>query len=454
MIIMKFGGTSVKDAPTIINSVNIVKSRYPKAWVVVSALSGVTNLLVEICDNLKLGNNNKIKMLSNELRVKHIDLSNELKLTDTQVYINNYLDRLFMIFEAINVLGELTAKSIDLILSTGEILSSKIIAEYSQKIGMNSIHCNSVDIIKTDSNFNSAEIDLINTKVNIDRFIHQNSTKDYIISGGFIGSDSENNITTLGRGGSDFTASIISWALKSEKLEIWTDVNGIMTTDPRIVRNAKLLTQVSYQEASELSYFGAKVLHPKTIFPAISENIPVYVLNSFNPNCEGTLITNESKSKNIIKSIAFRRKITLINIISNRMLGAFGFLSKVFEVFNKNKTSVDLVSTSEVSISLTIENEINLKLIQKELSEFSSIEIFTNQAIIAAIGSGIRDTSGIAARFFTTLKGINVSLITFGASEVNLSVVVNDSDLEAAVKLLHIEFFDKNDNEIYFREII
>ena len=453
MVVMKFGGTSVKDASAIRNVCEIVKSRYEKAWIVVSAFSGVTNKLVQISDNLQKGEIDNVIKLADDLETIHIKVANELNLVDSQEFIHKYIAYLKSIFVAINVIGELTPKSVDLILATGEKLSSKIIAEYFKLNGLNSTHCDSTKVIKTDSNFNSAELDFNETKKQIDAFIESNLNIDYFVCGGYIASDNDGNITTLGRGGSDYTAAVISWAISAESLEIWTDVDGILTCDPRLVPTAKLLTQVSYQEAAELAYFGAKVLHPKTIHPAISKDIPVYVLNSFNPSCSGTLISKEPIVTDLIKSIAFRKNITLINIISNRMLGAFGFLAKVFEIFKNNKTSVDLVSTSEVSISLTIDNTDNLENIISELSSFSIIEKFDNMAIISAIGSGIRATSGIASRFFTTLKGVNISLITFGASEVNLSIVINNNDLESAVKMLHQEFFDNNLNTEIFKEL-
>jgi len=416
-------------------------------------MSGITNLLVQISDNLQIGNIEEVNKIADNLENMHLKVANELGLIESQSFISDYISYLKSIFVAINVIGELTPKSIDLILSTGEILSSKIVAEYAKLSGLNSIHCDSTKVIKTDSNFNSAELDFDSTKNKIDSFLEHSTNIQYIISGGYIASDEKGNITTLGRGGSDYTAAVISWAISSESLEIWTDVNGILTCDPRLVKSAKLLTQVSYQEAAELAYFGAKVLHPKTIYPAISKDIPVYVLNSFNPDCKGTLITKDPVATDIIKSIAFRRNITLINIISNRMLGAFGFLAKVFEIFKNNKTSVDLVSTSEVSISLTIDNTDNLDKIISELSNFAIIEKFENMAIISAIGSGIRAASGIASRFFSILKGVNISLITFGASEVNLSIVIKNDDLESAVILLHSEFFDNNQHSEIFREL-
>jgi aspartate kinase len=452
MKVMKFGGTSVKDADSIKRTVEIIAHQDEKIFVVVSAFAGVTNSLVKIVELLQMKKFNEAYQESEILKFRHQTVADDLGVnTDTDDFFKWTFTHLKDVIGAIEILGEITPKSIDLILSKGEILSSKIISEFIVAEGMSACLIDSTEIIKTDSNFNEAEVDVATSESNIN-LIFRNLSKNFnvFICGGFIGSNSDGFTTTLGRGGSDYTAAIIASALNAEKLEIWTDVDGILTTDPRIEPDAKLIKQVSYSEASELAYFGAKVLHPKTIYPAISKQIPVYVLNSFNPDSTGTLITEKTPFANMIKSIAFRRNITVINITSNRMLGAYGFLAKVFEIFKLHETSVDLVSTSEVSISLTIDNTKNIKNIIEDLSEFAKIDLINNQAIISAVGEGIRDTSGIAARFFGVLEGVNVTMITFGASEVNLSIIVNETELDTAVKLLHSEFFkNQNDNSIF-----
>jgi aspartate kinase len=269
---------------------------------------------------------------------------------------------------------------------------------------------------------------------------------DYIITGGFVGSDSTGRTTTLGRGGSDYSAAIFASLLHAERLEIWTDVDGILTADPRMIPEARLVQDVTYAEASELAYFGTKVLHPKTIFPSVEQNIPVCVMNTFHPDNSGTRILAKLNKGQGIKAITFRKNITLINIHSNRMLGAFGFLANVFEVFKKHTTPVDLVSTSEVSISVTIDSNEYLDRIIEDLSRIATTSVYSDKAIISAIGEGIRGDSGIAARFFAALDGIEISLVTMGASEINLSIVVNGDSLERAIRNLHFEFFEKNNN--------
>lgn len=446
MIVMKFGGTSVRDADAIKNTTKIVQTREDKKFVVVSALSGVTNTLVYITEQIKTGNETEALQAAEALEKQHLDTALELGVgAHTVSFIKERIDKLKMLITALDIVGEVSPKSADMIFSLGEILSSRIIYDYMHSVGMQVHFVDSGELIKTDDSYTEAEVEFEITNKRISDFVSMlDNSIDTIICGGFIAMSTEGVRTTLGRGGSDFSAAIIASAISAEKLEIWTDVDGIMTCDPRIVPGAKKIASVSYTEASELAYFGAKVLHPKTIFPAVQRNIPVYVLNSFNPDSSGTLIKDIRSNENHIKAIAFRRGITVINITSNRMLGAYGFLSKVFEVFRDYETSVDLITTSEVSISLTIDNTWNLPDIISDLEKFAAVEIREKMSIISAVGEGIRNTSGIAARFFGVLSGVNIPMVSVGASEINLSIVVKEDDLENALKLLHGEFFSNN----------
>jgi aspartate kinase len=264
-----------------------------------------------------------------------------------------------------------------------------------------------------------------------------------VITQGFIGSTDRMITTTLGRGGSDYSAAILGSALGAEEIQIWTDVDGVLTADPRIAPAAKKLKVISFREASELAYFGAKVLHPSTIQPAVEKNIPVIVLNSKRPQSTGTrIVGNPPKTNAAVKSIASKKGITVINIQSTRMLMAYGFLSSIFSVFQRHETSVDLVSTSEVAVSLTIDNSSRLEQIVKDLQAFAEVTAIENQAIVCVVGEQMRSTMGIVDRVFRALSNINVMMISQGASEINMSLVVDENVVSLAVQQLHREFFE------------
>lgn len=474
MKVLKFGGTSVKDSTAIDNVYNIIKSQNEDCIVVVSAMSGVTDILLSISESKnKDFINDKISFLIN----KHISEATKLGLENdtlnTFEYISNRFNELkeFIKFN-VNIHGN--KKYYDRIVSYGEVLSSYIVNSYFTLKGLESKHLDSRELICTDNEFGSANVLLDVTKDKIcksigcdqleseklekknDLSIEGNKSKIKIfVAGGFIASSIDKHTTTLGRGGSDFSGAIYAAMVNANSLEVWTDVDGILTCDPRLIPNAKLITHLSYLEAAELAYFGAKVLHPKTILPAVDKKIPVIVKNTFNPNNPGTAIYEREDNPKMIKAIAFRKNITVINIVSNRMLGAYGFLSNVFEIFKQYKTSVDLVATSEVSISLTIDNESKLDEIINELNGFASVSYTRNNAIISVIGEGIKQTSGIAARFFGVLSDINIFMVSVGASEVNLSIIVSQDDMETCVKKLHKEFFETNNlDSVVFREIV
>jgi len=267
-----------------------------------------------------------------------------------------------------------------------------------------------------------------------------------VVMGGFIGSTEDGVTTTLGRGGSDFTASIVGAGIGADEIQIWTDVDGMLTADPTVLPGGYRVKHCSFAEAAELAYFGAKVLHPATVLPAIEKNIPVRILNSRRPQVEGTLITAEApKSSTPIRSIACKKNITLVNIVSTRMLMAHGFLRRIFEIFDRYETSVDMLATSEVSVSLTIDNTGNLADIRREIEEFADFAAEGDQAIVCMVGDNIRTVPGVAARAFIALKDIRVRMISEGASQLNISLVVAASDLGRAVESLHREFFSNPD---------
>jgi aspartate kinase len=265
------------------------------------------------------------------------------------------------------------------------------------------------------------------------------------VVGGFVGATRDGATTTLGRGGSDYTAAILGAALRSEEIQIWTDVTGVLTADPRVVPEAQTIERLSYSEAAELAYFGAKVLHPKTIQPAIEDRIPVRICNSREPQERGTLVGPETDtSPRTLKAIAHKKAVTTVQITSLRMLGAYGFLRALFEVFERHRTVVDVVTTSEVSVSLSLDDDSALPAIVKELEQLGTVRVEKEQAIICVVGEGLRGTPGIAARVFSTISDINVTLISQGASSINFTFAIEQTRVEEAVRRLHEAFFTKH----------
>jgi aspartate kinase len=444
MKVLKFGGISLRDAIAIKKVSQIISSDSEKKFVVVSAFYGVTDLLSELVGSLK----NSLPKNALECIDKFENISqnivSELNCKNSSLFVKENLSELRQLVPALSLLGETSPRSIDKILSYGEKISSFVLTDYLNSIGIKATFADSAKIIKTDSDHNCAVVDIEKTKSKIkDLVLPLFSVNDCVVCAGFTGSDSKNSVTTLGRGGSDYTASVASVCLDAERLEIWKEVDGIMTTDPRIIKTAKKINALSYVEASELAYFGAKVLHPKTIRPAIMAEIPVYIKKTSEPNLKGTVIRKESDTQNEVKAVAFQKNVTVINICSEKMLGAYGFLSRVFDVFTRHRTPVDLITTSEINISVTVEKNADIDNLVRELSAFSDVEISKNVAIISLVGEGLKFTSGIAARTFSAIGDINVLMVNMGASEVNLSIIVEQKDMENAVKNLHYEFFEK-----------
>ena len=438
MIIMKFGGTSVGNAERIANAANIVKSCIrKKPIVVVSAVTKITDALIRLGKESADGKGNETL---GHIKKIHYGILGQLNLG--KGLLNDDIKELESLVGRTKSSKIIDGKILDHFQSFGESMSSKIVAAQLNKIGVNSKPFDSWQLgFLTDNEFGEAE-PLEAAYPSLSRNIKRLKVVPVIT--GFIGKTENGEITTLGRGGSDYTAAVIGASVNADEIQIWTDVNGVMSTDPRIVENAKTLEKISFAEASELAYFGARVLHPKTILPAMKRNIPVKVLNSFSPREKGTIIASRPyKNSNAVKAIAYKKNITLINIDSTRMLGAYGFLARVFDIFDEYKKSVDVVSTSEVSVSLTIDNEENISRIVRELKDIADVEITKGKAIICIVGEGMRHTPGIAGRTFTALgkNKINIEMISQGASEINITFIVDGNDTEKAVKTLHKEYF-------------
>jgi aspartate kinase len=459
MIVMKFGGTSVESAAAIERVAAIVKARANRhPVVVVSAMGKTTNKLLAIAAAAIEGAREEYIRQIHDLRDFHSREARRVVPLADRAELDRLLDEHFQelteLVKGLAVLGELTPRSIDAISSYGERLSSYIVSLAFRHFGMDTAHLDSRQVIVTDRRHTQAAPLYAETYARLAAVVPALAGHDadhkIVVMGGFIAATEDGVTTTLGRGGSDFTASIVGAGIGAEEIQIWTDVDGMLTADPTILPGGHRVKTISFAEAAELAYFGAKVLHPATVVPAVEKNIPVLILNSRRPEVSGTRIVAEAvPCGNVVKSIACKRKITLVNVHSTRMLMAHGFLRRIFEVFDRHETAVDMVSTSEVSVSLTIDSTSRLDAICTELSQFSEVSIEDGQAIVCLVGDNIRYTPGVAMRVFGALDAINIRMISQGASLLNLSFVVAEKDLHAAVKALHTEFFAELDTEVF-----
>jgi aspartate kinase len=457
IVIMKFGGTSVQDSAAINRTITIVKGRRDSGLrpvVVVSAMSGVTDQLLEAATAAA---NNEVAgamAISRTLRERHLQTASELvgrKIIAVAKTIDEDFDRLDDILRGVAAVGELTKRTTDLIASYGERLSSRIVADSFEHRGMSSAHVDARTCIITDGHHGRAvpQPALIEAKL-IEHVLPLIEVNAIPVMGGFIGSTTKGITTTLGRGGSDFTAALVGSGLSAGAIEIWTDVNGIMTTDPRICPDALRVRTISFEEASELAYFGAKVLHPSTILPAVKKGIPVWVLNSHNPSNEGTKVTAVApKSSSPLKSIAAKKHLTIIHIVSSRRLLSHGFLRASFEVFDRYACAVNMVSTSEVSISVSIDATEELPSIIADLSEIAEVRIEDHKALICLVGDNIQGQKGISERVFSAVRDINLDMISQGANGINMSFMVDESAANAAVRSLHDAFFSDPDPDVF-----
>jgi len=457
MIVMKFGGTSVESAAAIERVASIVRARAARhPVVVVSAMGKTTNKLLAIANAAIAGNRANYIAQLHDLRDFHsrearlvVPLADRAELDRT---LDEHFQELTELVKGLAILGELTPRSIDAISSYGERLSSYIVSLAFAHFGMKTAHVDSRRVIVTDHRHTQAAPLYPETYARLAKAIPALAKDKIVVMGGFIGATEDGVTTTLGRGGSDFTASIVGAGIGAEEIQIWTDVDGMLTADPTILPGGHRVKIISFAEAAELAYFGAKVLHPATVIPAVEKNIPVLILNSRRPEVEGTRIVSEAvPCTNAVKSIACKRKITLVNIHSTRMLMAHGFLKRIFDVFERLETPVDMVATSEVSVSLTIDNPQRISEICAGLRAFSEVSLEENQAIVCLVGDNIRYTPGVAARVFRALESVNIRMISQGASLLNLSCVVAEADLKRAVAALHHEFFAQLDPAVFER---
>jgi len=446
--IMKFGGTSVEDAGAFRKVAAIVASAAGmRPVVVVSAIGGFTNaLLASVAKAIDGDARTATKSLDSHFE-RHVAIANDLLRSEARATIESSIDnakRAIRQLHKIIASHPVTSQSLqDEIVAYGELLSSQLFAAVLRENGHVARCVDARQCIKTDENYGSAApLDETETATQAELLPLINAGEIPVL-GGFIGSTFKGVTTTLGRGGSDYSAAIIGAALNAREIQIWTDVSGVLTADPRLVPEARTIPILSYQEAAELAYFGAKVLHPKTIQPAVDRNISVRVCNSRAPDQAGTLIVAESEAApQTVKAIAHKNGITTVQVTSARMLGAYGFLRALFEIFDRHRTAVDVVTTSEVSVSLSIDDASALPKVIAELEKLGTVEIEERRTIISIIGEGLRNTPGIAARIFSSIADINVSMISFGSSSVNLTFLVNQEHAREAIVRLHEVCFE------------
>ena len=459
LVVMKFGGTSVEDPAAITRTAAIVAGRVAlgkQPVVVVSAMAKVTDSLLRAAAASEKGDRVAALEISAQLRQRHREtaaqlIKNPASSTELIEFIDQKFDSLDEVLRGLAAILELTPRISDLIVSYGERLSSRIVAAAFAELGIRAIAVDAREIVITDSTFQKAvpQDALIEKRAseNLLPLINQGQVP---VMGGFIAANEAGITTTLGRGGSDFTGALIGGALEAEAIEIWTDVDGIMTADPRVCSDALRVKLISFEEAAELAYFGAKVLHPATILPAVKKNIPVLVLNSRNASCEGTRITSLAPHCNSpFKSIAVKKKLSIIDVVASRMLMTHGYLKSIFDIFDKHQCPVDMVSTSEVSVSLTVDSNEKLPAIAADLSQLADVKYEGKKALVCMVGDNIRGQSGMAAQVFNAIRHINVRMISQGASEINMSFMIDEDDADEAVRSLHAAFFKEPDPAIF-----
>jgi aspartate kinase len=449
---MKFGGTSVADPEAINRLAGIVRRQRqtdppdsPAPVVVVSALSKVTDALIAVTRLAEDGDTDGGAAAVQALRERHVSVASAVTTERRSALLSDLgheFDELAGLVHALAVLRDVSLRSLDAVLAVGELVSSRIVAAALADCGIASGWVDARRALATDAEHGTAAPDMIETCERTREHIAPLSQSGSVaVLGGFIGSSANGVTTTLGRGGSDYSAAIFGACLGVDEIQIWTDVDGMLTADPRVVASPRVVPQLSFAEASELAYFGAKVLHPSTILPAVAKNIPVRILNSRRPESPGTLIAADPRADTRLAAIACKRSVTVIDITSTRMLMAHGFLRRLFEVFERLKTAVDVVTTSEVSVSVTVDDTRRLDAIVENLRSFAEVNCEADMAIISIVGENLRLDPTLFGRAVTSLDAVPLRLVSQAASRRNITFVLRDADVPHAMMRLHDTFF-------------
>jgi len=449
VIVVKFGGTSVADAAAIARAAAITRSRAPRRpVVVVSALARATNELLAAAEQAARGQLIVALRGIEGLRDRHLSEAQALlgeggDADDVRADLSAMCDELASLSEALSVLGHLTPRSLDAIAAYGELLSAALVHAAFRRYDLPVELVDARDVVVTDELHTRAVPDLDAITERARRVITPLLAQGRVpVVGGFIGRSPAGVTTTIGRGGGDFSAALLGAALGADAIEIWTDVDGMLTADPRVVSGARLIEEIRFDEAAELATFGAKVLHPSTIAPAVQRGIPVFIFNSRRPEGRGTRITADAPRR-AVSAIAGKGNVTVIKVNSSRMLLAPGFLRTLFEVFERHHTSVDVVATSEVSVSVTVDDPSRLDALLVELRALGDVSIERQRAVVAVVGAGLGGDSTTMARALGALHGMRVHMISLSATEINLTIIIDGDRLGEAMRALHAEFFER-----------
>jgi aspartate kinase len=438
MKVMKFGGTSVGKPQRMKEVATLITADTDRKIVVLSALSGTTNALVEISEFLAANDRQEARQKIDDLEQKYHHFVGEL-LTDIAI-VNKAKKVLAEHFEFLSIILKISfseALNKD-ILAQGELLSTKLFSLYLEEQKIEHKLIPALDFMTLDT---QDEPQIGTIKVKLAQLLQRSKETSIFITQGYISRNARGEVDNLKRGGSDYTASLIAAAINASVCEIWTDIDGMHNNDPRFVKSTRPIEQMSFEEAAELAYFGAKILHPASIWPAQFYNVPVRLLNTMDPSAKGTLITEDAGSTGV-KAVAAKDSITAIKVKSSRMLLAYGFLRKVFEVFEKYRTSIDMITTSEVAVSVTIDNDVHLTGIIKELEAFGTVEIDTNQTIVSIVGNEITDTKEIMKKLFEAVNSIPVRMVSYGGSRHNISLLIPRGYKEKTLQVLNKGLFD------------
>jgi aspartate kinase len=449
MVVQKFGGTSVADPDAIRRLIDIVRTARARdrrgPVVVVSAMSGVTDALLQIAASAGSGRSQEALTCVEQLRQRHLDAARALAGAPDglNAQIAVHFDELAAVVRALAVLREVSPRTLDVIAAMGELVSSRVVTAALLQAGVPAAWVDARRVIVTDDDHTRAIPRGRETNAAMRAGIVPLLDAGQVpVMGGFVGATAEGHTTTLGRGGSDYSGALVGAGVDACEIQIWTDVDGMLTADPRIIAEPRLVPALSFEEAAELAYFGAKVLHPSTILPAVERNIPVRILNSRKADGPGTLITAAgAASGSQLAALASKRDVTVVDITSSRMLEAYGFLRQVFEVFEQFRTAVDVVTTSEVSVSVTVDDRRHLDAIVEALKAYAQVSVEPAMALLCAVGDRLQNEPAIAARVVAVLEEVPLRMISQAASRRNITVVMRQADLPHAMQRLHEEFF-------------